>query len=295
MTLDQLKYFVAAATYQHVGRAAVAVSISPSVVSSVIGTLEDELKCELFRKRGRRIELTAEGQKLLERSKSILQSVDELKSEIKGDVATLAGRYRLGASHFLASRLLLTGWNRLQQKNPKLIADIFSKNTAHAIADVLSGRLDLAVCFSPLIHPDLKEFKLLEGQLVAVVRKKHPILKKSPKEQIKFISENKAIIHKSVHGVENCETHPAFDQLGFQPEIDIYFDSDDIAVQAVIDSDRWSFVPDVVANEFNDKLEVIQFPGSIMKREYRVSALVHHERSHENIFHRLIDCLRETT
>jgi DNA-binding transcriptional LysR family regulator len=291
MTLDQLKYFAAAATYQHIGRAAVAVSISPSVISSAIGTLEDELSCELFRKRGRRIELTAEGQKLLERSKSILQSVDKLKADIKGGPESLIGRYRIGASHFLASRLLLAGWSDLHKKNPGLVADIFSMNTAHAIADVLSGRLDLAVCFSPLTHPDLKEFKLFEGQLVAVVRKKHPILRKSSKEQIKFISETKAIIHKATNSVESCESHPAFDQLGFQPKIEVYFDSDDIAAQAVINSDRWSFVPDIVANEFKDSLEVIPFPSSVVKRNYHVSALIRRDRDNESIFPQLVESL----
>lgn len=289
MTLDQLKYFTAAATYQHVGRAAVAVSISPSVISAAIGNLEDELSCELFRKRGRRIELTAEGQKLLDRCKSILQSVDKLKSDIKGDAELLAGRYRLGASHFLASRLLFSGWNILQKKNPDLVADIYSMNTAHAIADVLAGRLDLAICFSPLAHPDLKEFELLRGQLVAVVRKRHPILKKSSKEQLKFLSETKAVIHKSTHSVESCEAHPAFDQLGFQPKIEVYFDSDDIAVQAVINSDRWSFVPDIVANEFKESLEVIPFPSGVVKRNYHISALVRRDRDNEGIFAQLVE------
>ena len=237
MTLDHLRYFTAVATYQHVGRAANAVAISPSVISSSISSLEEELQCELFRKKGRNIELTEDGRRLLERAKAVLSNVDGLKSELRREPESLRGRYRLGASHFLASRLLLNGWSLLSQKHPQLVADIYSMNTGHAIAEVLSGRIDLALCFSPIRHPDLKEQIVRSGNMVVVVRKKHPVLKKTSREQVRFLSETSAIIHKGSQGVETCETHPLFDELGFQPKIDIYWDSDEIGIQAVLSSD----------------------------------------------------------
>lgn len=191
MTLDQFRYFTAAATYQHVGRAAMAISISPSVISATIASLEDEFQCELFRKSGRRIVLTTEGKRLSDRFNSILKDIDGLKTEMSGKPEVLTGRFLLGASHFLTSRLLITGWNRLHRNHPDLVADIYSMNTAHAIAEVLSGRIDLAVCFSPLAHPDLLEYQIAKGEMLIAVKKGHAILKKSAKEQIRFLSEKK--------------------------------------------------------------------------------------------------------
>jgi LysR family hydrogen peroxide-inducible transcriptional activator len=156
MTLDHLRYFTAVATYQHVGRAAKAVYISPSVISAAIASLQTELQCQLFRKTGRRIELTENGRRLLEQSKTILAGVDGLKTSLKGEPEELQGRYRLGASHFLAPRILLSGWLHLQKQHTKVVSEIYSMNTAHAIADVIAGRLELVVCFSPLSHPDLR-------------------------------------------------------------------------------------------------------------------------------------------
>lgn len=292
MTLDQLKYFTAVATYQHVGRAANAVAISPSVISASISSLEEELKCELFRKRGRGIELTADGERLLERTKAILSSVDGLKTDMKREPESLSGRFRLGASHFLASRHLFDGWNALHKQHPRLVADLHAMNTVHAIAEVLSGRLDVAVCCNALKHPDLTETILQRGELVVTVRKGHPILKKAQREQIRFLAEQPAVIHKSSQGVDICETHPVFDRLGFQPKIDIHFDSDDIAVQALLASDRWSFLPDVVVSWHPDKLQIIRLPRVAGTAPYHIGALVHRERATDRVLQALVQSLK---
>ena len=61
MTLDQLRYFLAAARFEHIGKAAQSVSISPSAISTAIAALEDELGCELFRREGKSIVLNVSG------------------------------------------------------------------------------------------------------------------------------------------------------------------------------------------------------------------------------------------
>lgn len=293
MTLDQIRYFTAVATYQHVGRAALSVAISPSVISATIASLAEELQCELFRKSGRRIELTSEGKALHERFKLILTEIDGIKAQMRNDPEILAGRFRLGGSPFLSSRLLLTAWNKLQLKNPQLIADFYSMNTAHAVAEIVSGRIDLALCFSPQTHPDLKELRISEGELQVVVRKNHPILKKSKKDQLRFLAEGKAVVHKSSQGVESCESHPIFEKMGFQPKIELYFDSDDVAIQKVIQSDSWSFVPDVVVEAYDRQLEVVSLPKEFGKASYHISALIRRERSNEKVLQELIGLFKK--
>ena len=290
MTLDQLRYFAAAATYQHVGRAAAAVAISPSAVSGAIALLEEELQCQLFRRTGRRIELTREGEKLLKRSQEILGDVENLALQMRKEPEALTGKYRLGASHFLAPRILAPGWSKLLGKHPRLVAEIYSMNTAYAIADILSGRLDLAVCFSPLKHPDLLETPILDGEMIPILRKKHPIFKQPKKAQLRFLAETPAVIHKASVGVDLCETHPIFDRLGFQPRISLYFDSDETAVQSVLKSDTWSFVPDYVANEFRDEIQTLELPSEAGGAPYRISSLIRRERQAD----RVLTELRET-
>jgi DNA-binding transcriptional LysR family regulator len=200
---------------------------------------------------------------------------------MRGEPESLSGRFRFGASHFLASRTLLNAWQGLKNKHRDVIADIYSMNTSHAIAEVISGRLDLAVCFSPMTHSSLKEIKLLEGELVVVVRKNHPILRRPAGDRLRFLAEGSAVIHKSNQGAESCESHPIFEAMGFQPKIEMYFDDDETAIRRVISSESWTFVPDIVAKEYAKDVKVIRLPAKFGKATYHVSAIARRERANE--------------
>jgi DNA-binding transcriptional LysR family regulator len=291
MTLDQIRYFNMVATFEHVGRAAIAASISPSVISATISNLEEELQCELFRKVGRRIELTDFGKKLHRKLQAVISDVDGIKTELHGEPQTLRAHLRLGASHYLASRMLLSGWSALQRTHRDLVADIYSMNTAHALAEVVSGRIDLAVGFSFIKHSSLKEFRLTEGEMLVAVRKGHPILRKSAAERFRFLRDGRAVIHKSTQGVESCESHPIFEAMGFQPKIEMFYDSDDTAVRRIQNSESWAFLPDLVTDEHSKTLEVIDIPRRFGKAQYSISAVVRNERASERAVRGLIVCL----
>ena len=84
MTLDQLRYFHEAARFQHVGKAARFVHISPSAVSAAIAALEAELDCKLFDRQGKTIALTDQGKLLKERAEKLLEQVSGIKEVVHG-------------------------------------------------------------------------------------------------------------------------------------------------------------------------------------------------------------------
>jgi DNA-binding transcriptional LysR family regulator len=292
MTFDQMRYFVAAANFQHVGRAAVSVSISPSAVSLAISSVEIEMQTKLFSKKGRNIVLTRDGERLLSECRKILSSVDSLKVQLLNSPQTLRGRYRIAGSHFLSSRQLARGWNELTRVHEELKAEVYSMGTSHAISEVLSGKLDLALCFSPLNHPDLSETRVHQGLLRVCVKKNHPITKKAVKEKVRFLSETPAVIHKQSHGVESCEIHPLFDAMGFQPKIQTYFDNDDMAVQQLTNSNTWSFLPDIVIQDFADKVEVLPLPANYQQASYHISAVIHQAKNADPALYELTAALK---
>src|SRR6185312_12207465 len=65
MTLEQLRIFVAVADREHLTRAAGALNLSPSAVSTAIRTLEERYGARLFDRVGRGIELTETGRDFL--------------------------------------------------------------------------------------------------------------------------------------------------------------------------------------------------------------------------------------
>ncbi len=89
MELLQLKYFLAAAHYQHITKAANALQIAQPALSQSIKRLEDELGVSLFDRTGRGIVLNSTGKLLQKRLTPILVSLERLPQELK-DASTFS-------------------------------------------------------------------------------------------------------------------------------------------------------------------------------------------------------------
>ena len=81
--LRQLRYFVAVAEELHFGRAAERLHMSQSPLSRAIRELERDLGVVLFVRTTRRVELTASGSVLLERSRRALAEIDGAITDVR--------------------------------------------------------------------------------------------------------------------------------------------------------------------------------------------------------------------
>ena len=78
MELLQLRYFLVAAQYQHITKAAEHLRIAQPALSQSIHRLEAELGVPLFTRQNRSIELNEEGRFLQQRLIPILHSLDQI-------------------------------------------------------------------------------------------------------------------------------------------------------------------------------------------------------------------------
>lgn len=83
MELLQLRYFLAAAEYQHITKAAASLQIAQPALSQAIHRLEEELGVMLFERKGRNIELNDSGRLLQTRLIPLLSALDRIPEEIK--------------------------------------------------------------------------------------------------------------------------------------------------------------------------------------------------------------------
>ena len=289
MKLHQLLYFLEAAKQLHVGRAAKVLSISPSAVSHGISSLEEELGRDLFAKKGKNIRLTDHGKLLVERATALLMDVERIREELASESAELQGNYRMAASHVLSSDVLTPAWVKLQAAHPRIQGEIYTMRSAGVYQGILSGEFDFGLCFSPQRDPGVEIMPIYEGQLVIAVRKGHPVFKSKTKTAIEQIGAFPAVLPKYFQGIENCESHLVFSRHQIVPKVSTLFDSYDVALSNVKQSDAWSFLPDWIANRYG--LKVVT--ADEWEAPVSISAIWSTERMQTRFLRQMVANLRE--
>ncbi len=146
----QLHYFQAVAKSGGIARAAEQLHLTPQTLSGQIGQLEDRLGVELFRRAGRRLELTEAGRLALSYADEIFQVGGELEEALRNWHAERPFLFRVGiadvvpksiAYRLLAPALALPEQVRMVCREDKL---------ERLLAELAVHRLDMVLADSPM-------------------------------------------------------------------------------------------------------------------------------------------------
>lgn len=87
MGIDKLDYFVSAASHCNFSKAARDWGVAQSAISQQIASLEGDINCRLFLRRGRSVVLSRQGQCFFEDAKRLqqmyLHAVEQAKSKVE--------------------------------------------------------------------------------------------------------------------------------------------------------------------------------------------------------------------
>jgi len=119
--VDYLRHFIAATETGSFTAAATKANISPTSIRNSIEKLEQSLNTILFvRKPASGVSLTHDGQKLLEHSKDLLASVDDIESSFVRKDRKLRGNLTIGCQEGLTWSLVPRAIDRMNQAHPEL-------------------------------------------------------------------------------------------------------------------------------------------------------------------------------
>jgi len=179
MTLNQIRAFGAVSKHLNITRAAESLSISEPSVFKQVKSLEDFCGVRLYRKVGRQIELTREGQLVQADIREILLRVERLGQRFKQAApAPTGGSLAVGGSHAPSVALIPSLLARFKESHPHTQIIFRTKSSRGIEQLVLQSQAEIGVITNPSNSRLLRLLPFREENIVVVVSAKHPLAKK---------------------------------------------------------------------------------------------------------------------
>jgi|UniRef100_A0AAU3I8G4 DNA-binding transcriptional LysR family regulator len=178
LDLRQLRYFVAVAEAEHVGRAAERLHISQSPLSRQIAQLEKNLGLTLFERSQQRIRLTSDGRVFLTEAHALLRHADRLENLGRrlgrGEEGGLCIGYVADAMH---TGVLPSALRTLRDQRPGIHVALYDQESAEQFEGLRQRSLDIALVRTPPPEgdPDLDAAPLLRDPLLLALPERHPL------------------------------------------------------------------------------------------------------------------------
>ena len=170
--------------------AAKLLDVTPSALSKLIGSLEQDLGFTLFNRSTRHLALTLEGSAYYERCKQVLQDLEEAELAALQGHARPKGTLRVGVHPGLRAAMMM-GMRTFLDANPELRIETMTTN---APATLLTGGLDVMLHVGDMADSGLVARKLGSAQFVVCASPAYLCVWGTPK-QPQDLARHQAIIY----------------------------------------------------------------------------------------------------
>ncbi|MBJ2123297.1 LysR substrate-binding domain-containing protein [Flavobacterium sp. IB48] len=264
MEIYQLQYFIKTAEVLHFTKAAELCFVTQSGLSQQIKKLEEELGLPLFKRIGKKVQLTEAGSVFLIHAKKVVENVENGKQAIEDLSEMIGGELRIGVT-YIFGLLILPVVNAFAKKYQNLKIIVEYGTTEVLEQKLIDNELDLVfVISSHEIEMPIQKVPLFTSNMVMVVSKNHA-LADLDKIAFKKIEEIPLILPgKGSNSREYVEE--LFKKFNMKPKISIELQSIHALLQMVENSDWATIVAEMALKDW-DNLQAIQITGVSTKRD----------------------------
>lgn len=178
MTITQLEYVVAVATYKSFVAAAEKCFVTQPTLSMQIQKLEEELGIRLFDRNKHPIAITAIGEKVVAQAKEIIAAKNKVTEIIQDEERTVEGSFRLAVIPTIAPYIVPAMLEDYVANYPDVQLQIKEMETKAIIEALYNNELDAALVSTPLNESGTKEYPLFYEQFVCYYAKDDKALAK---------------------------------------------------------------------------------------------------------------------
>ena len=175
--LDSLEIFRTVVQEGGVIRAANKLNRVQSNVTTRIKQLEQRLGRTLFRRQGRGLVLSPEGELLLSYAQRLFRLADEAESELRSGLAV--GVLRIGSLESTAGSRLAPVLSRFHRQHPGVVVELATGTTAALLQRVANFELEAAFVSEPFTPGALESRKVFEEELVLIASKDVPAVRRA--------------------------------------------------------------------------------------------------------------------
>lgn len=219
MNIRAIKYLVTLAEVRHFSRAAERCHVSQPTLSTQIRKLEEELGVQLVERNPRQVMLTAVGEEIVERARTLLAEVDAMRAIARRSRDPHSGTVRIGIFPTLAPYLLPHVVPRIRTDFPRLTLRLFEEKTEDVLQMLDQGRLDAGLLAMPVHHDGLHVRELFEEPFLLAMPEHHALCRRT---QIRMsdLENEELLLLEDGHclrdqALEVCHLAGAHEQLDF--------------------------------------------------------------------------------
>lgn len=167
--LESLEIFRTVVQEGGIIRAAGKLNRVQSNVTTRIKQLEERLGLALFRRQGRSLVLSPEGELLLSYAQRLFRLADEAESELR--TGKPMGVFRVGSLESTAGSRLAPILSRFHRLYPGVVVELVTGTTGALIQRVTNFEIEAAFVSEPFTAPALETLKVFEEELVLITAK----------------------------------------------------------------------------------------------------------------------------
>lgn len=217
MNILQMKYFYEVCRWQNVTKAAENLHVSQPTVSVAMQSLEAETGLNLFRRNGKKILISKDGNILLAKIRPVLEELDRLEHEIN-DMAYRRNHIRIALPPQIGTHIAPLLLGKFRQEHPEIVVEIIETGPANSLRMLKDEKLDLALMnYTADCDEGFVYRKLGASECCFCTYPSHPLAEK-PFVSIEDIKYEPLILLDSTFNLTHL-VHQIFMNKGFKPNV----------------------------------------------------------------------------
>ena len=279
MTITQLEYVLAVATYRNFTLASEKCFVTQPTLSMQIQKLEDELDVKIFDRSKKPIKVTEIGKSIVDQAKTVVTESKRISDIVDTEKGKISGDFKIGIIPTIIPTLLPLFLKTFMKRYPEVKISVEELQTHQIIDQLRDGLIDVGIAATPLEEKDVFERPIYYEPFVAYLPESHKLSSKKKISSLDLELTEMLLLEEG-HCFRNniinlCKSDQALykaDEKGLSSKLSLETGSFDALVQLTDDGFGYTLLPYLHTKRMKseDKYKLKEFEKPLPSREVSI-------------------------